>query len=169
MRICYVRHADHIDDKITKLGKKQIKLVVDQLAEENLQTIYCSPALRCLETAKLIADKLNLKIVIKSGLDERFKIQEVKNEEEKQANLNYLNYKFKTENKDIETCKDYIDRNFKVFEEIVGTHKSNDENILIVAHSSTLYALNAYICGLPKDGYIKWMRSGNCSKICYEK
>lgn len=167
IRIFFLRHGDAIDDKLTKLGKKQAKNIIPQLDYENITKIYCSPAKRCIETAKIISKKLNVEIEIINNLNERVKIKNPKNDIEKEVNENYLNYKYI--NKNYETCNTFINKCVHVFENIYSKHNNKNENILIIAHSSTVYALNAYINGIPSDGKIHWMRIGNCSKICYEK
>ena len=167
IRIFFVRHGDASDDKLTKLGKKQAKEITKQLNYENIKKIYCSPLKRCLETAKIISKKLNLEIEIINDLKERNKINNPKNNIEKEVNENYLNYNYI--NTKYDTCNAFINRSFDAFDKILENHKNRNENILIIAHSSTIYALNAYITGIPSDGNIVWIRAGNCSKICYEK
>jgi bisphosphoglycerate-dependent phosphoglycerate mutase len=107
-----------------------------------------------------------VKIEIIDELNERFNLKNPSSQEEIELNENYLNYNYKSKI-DLPTCKEFIDRNFIAFKKILNNVNETD-TILIVAHSCTLYALNAFICGIPNDGYIKWIRSGNCSKICYE-
>lgn len=165
-RIFFLRHGEANNDKLTSIGKKQAKKIVKQLDYENIAKIYCSPLDRCKQTADIIAKKLNLDVEIINDLKERTKILSPVNEQEKEVNENYLNYNYKNPNYD--TCFDHINRNFKAFNQIIDNHIDNDENILIIAHSSTIYALNAYICGIPENGKIHWMRVGNCSKVCYE-
>ena len=167
IRICFVRHGDAKNDNLTRLGKKQAKDAIKQLEYENIKKIYCSPLNRCIQTATIISKKLGLEIEIIEDLKERTKIRNPKTKEEYEVNENYLNYNYI--NKNHETCNTYINKSFKAFDYILSDHKGKDDNILIVAHSSTIYALNSYICGIPQDGNINWLRIGNCSKICYEK
>ena len=67
-----------------------------------------------------------------------------------------------------EGCKEYLTRTFMEFERMVKTHIEKDENIVIVAHSCTTYALSAFINGIKKDHDIVWSRIGNCSRLYFE-
>ena len=58
MKICFVRHGDNINDKLTKLGKLQAKIVCNDLNYENIAKIYVSPKRRTVDTAKIIAKLL---------------------------------------------------------------------------------------------------------------
>ncbi len=169
MKICFVRHGDNINDKLTRLGKQQAKLVCNDLCYENISKIYCSPMQRTMDTAKIIAKHLKLKnIEICSEITERQqpKNQTVEDPEIIKYNANYLNYTFS--NKNPEGCKEFCERIFKFLDRIIAEHKLKNENIVIVGHSSMAYVLNAYFTGLPKDNNLVWIRLGNCSKLCYE-
>ena len=82
MKIIYVHHAQRKignppgeNDDITKLGKKDAKLVAKLLKGAkakhiNIKSIYCSPFLRCKKTAKIINSKLGIPIVFDERLNE---------------------------------------------------------------------------------------------------
>ena len=169
MRIYFLRHgkANYKKDKLTQLGKKEAKMASLQFGHENIKKIYSSPALRCVQTAKIISKKLGVDFEIINEIHERNKIKNPLTETEIEVNDNYLNYNY--ENESYFTCKNYIDQNINAIKKLVEKHLINEENFLIIAHSSTAYALNAYINGIPRNGKIKWMKIGNCSKLCYEK
>ncbi len=169
MRICFVRHGDNINDKLTKLGKLQAKLVCNDLAYENICKIYVSPKQRTLDTAKIIAKHLKIDdIEICEDITERQQLRNLsaKDPEIVKYNENYLTYTYSNQNP--EGCKEFVDRIFKFLDRVIATHKNSNENILIVGHSSMAYVLNAYFTGLPKNEKLVWIRVGNCSKLCYE-
>ena len=169
MKICFVRHGDNINDKLTKLGKLQAKIVCNDLSYENICKIYVSPKQRTLDTAKIIAKHLKINdIEICDEITERQQLRDLNAEDPEiiKYNENYLTYTFS--NIFPEGCKEFVDRIFKFLDRIIETHKGNNENILIVGHSSMAYVLNAYFTGLPKDNKLVWIRVGNCSKLCYE-
>ena len=168
MVIGYVRHGEKSATGLTKLGRKQAKDVCKQLTE-NYVKIYCSPTARCHETAQIIAKQLKLPIEVCYEMHDRRGLTEPpKNEKEQEFYDNFLNYDYVDKGLGIETCKEYIDRNFREFQKIVDMHYVNNENVLIVAHSATLYCLNAFVSGIPDNHKIIWMRAGNCSKVLME-
>jgi len=82
MKIIYVHHGNRElgnppsqDDNITKLGKKDAKIVSELMlkskkAGTNFKCIYSSPYFRCKKTAKIINKKLNLPIIMDDRLNE---------------------------------------------------------------------------------------------------
>ncbi len=162
MKIIFVRHGETNikTGKLTRKGVSQIKDAAKYLKTEKIDMIYCSPKTRAIQSANILKEKLGIAdIKIEKNLTERQLLSE------EQAILykdfydkNYLNYDFDTDKFD--TCKDFIDRNFKAFKKIVSANKKG-ATILVVAHSSTLYAINAYINGIPKDNQIIWLQCSN--------
>ena len=166
MKIIFVRHGQTNlkTGKLTRKGISQIKDAAKYLKTEKVDAIYCSPKTRAVQSANILQEKLGISdIKIEKNLTER----ELLNEEQlilykNFYDENYLNYNFDTDKFD--TCKDFIDRNFKAFKKIISGNKK-DSTILIVAHSSTLYAINAYINGIPKDNKIIWLQCNNGAVI----
>ena len=165
MRVIFVRHGDHRNNKLTRVGRKQAKLVCHDLRYENIGKVFCSPCGRAVETANIISKKLGLdKPIVINALKEREKLEgEPKTMQEIEYMENYLNPEFSM--KHPEGCKEFLERSFKFLEEVAH---EDFESILIVGHSSFAYALSAYFVGLNKKGEVSWVRLGNCSKLCYE-
>lgn len=168
MVIMFVRHADDVNDVITERGRKRCELMIDYEEQFEFAKIYSSPAKRCVETAKELTKKFDVEIEIDNDLIEREKLigRVPKNEKEQAWYDNYLNPKFSFKNP--EGCKEFIDRTFRCFRKIVNNHFDKNENAIIVAHSGTTYALNAFVSGIRKGEDIKWMRVGNCAKLYFE-
>lgn len=176
MRICYIRHAkDKVgkdvifkgDTSLTMQGKRILKQTIEYYDKEKAVAIYTSPNKRAVQTAEIISKRYNIPVIVKEGLRERIKFDYVKgSEDEKIFWENYLNYNFQTDK--FESCKTYIDRNFEVFKEIVDLHDKKDENVILVGHSATLYALNTFFNGIPRNKQIKWMQCGNCCMVKFE-
>ncbi len=164
MKIVLLRHGESKNDKLTKLGKKQVKLVLNQLKSYDFKKILCSPQTRCIETAKIVSKHLKQSFQIEDNLKERWQLEHspVTKEEELWWN-NYLNYNFSTTLK--ESCKDYLDRNFKVFNFLKQNFCEND-SVLIVAHSATSYALLNYVVGVKNPIY--WTKIGNANFMVFE-
>lgn len=169
MKIIFVRHGDYKDNKLTKVGKKQARLSYYDLYYENIKKIYCSPLPRTIQTAEIIAKKLGIKEITK---EERLKEREhlrvdAKTEKQKLHNDNYLNAEFSMQNP--EGCKEFIQRIFSFLDQAISENIEQDNNLLIVGHSSTIYVINSYFTGIPENNQLVWLRLGNCSKIAYEK
>lgn len=60
------------DKPLTELGRSQSANLADKLAGHKIQVVYSSPLKRAYETAKIIADKLDIKqIIVEPDLIER--------------------------------------------------------------------------------------------------
>lgn len=168
MIIMFVRHADAENDKLTEFGKRQCEHLYEYKEEFVFSKIYSSPAKRCVDTAKVLSLKFNIEVVVDDMLKEREQLKSgvPKTKNEKLWYDNYLNPNF--ESKNPEGCKNYLERIFNVLNKIIKKHIAKNENVAIVAHSVTNYAISAFVNGLKKDEDIKWIRVGNCSQIYYE-
>ena len=126
MILMYVRHGDAEDDKLTELGKMQCELMTKQDDSFEFSKIYSSPLLRCLNTAKYLENKHGIETEIVQELIERNTLKRnPENESEKSWFDNYLNKDFS--NNDPEGCKDYLQRTYKVLDDIINKHKSKNE------------------------------------------
>ena len=168
MVVMFVRHAEDVNDVLTKRGKKQCEMMIDYDETYSFSKIYTSPAKRCVDTAKELNKKFNLEIVVEDRLIERQKLANnvPQNKEEQEWYDNYLNPEFSYKNP--EGCKEYLQRVFECLNDIIDKHSKNNENVIIVAHSGTMYALSAYVHGIKQGEDIKWVRVSNCAKIYFE-
>ncbi len=168
MIIMFVRHAEAKNDKLTKFGKEQLKMVAKERETFAFSKIYCSPLNRCVSTARVFQDKYGLDMEILEGIRDRQLIATKKpqNEDEQEWYDNYLNPMYSHENP--EGCKEYLARNFLQFKKIIDTHIDNNENVILVAHSGTFYSLLAYLNGIYKNKNINWYRLSTCGKVYFE-
>lgn len=169
MILMLIRHAEQENDKLTKLGKLQCKLALKDGEKVKFSKIYCSPANRCVETAKFFEKAYKIPVEICPELKERelLKNANPQTKTEKDWYKNYLNPEFSSKNP--EGCYEYLKRSFSLFDKLVKVHKPKNENVIIVAHSGTLYALSAFVHGIDKAKDITWMRMGACNKVYFEK
>lgn len=168
MIIKFIRHAESKNNKLTKFGKLQCKVAVKEKDAFKYEKIYCSPTARCVKTARYFQNKFKLPVEIVEGIKERelLRTKEPQTEDEKKWFDNYLNPMYSSENP--EGCKEYLARNFIEFERIINNHIDKNENVIIVAHSGTFYALMAYINGIQKNKNILWYRLGNMDSVYVE-
>lgn len=166
MIIMFVRHAEARQDKITGLGKKQCKLMCKQNEDYTFSKIYCSSVNRCRETASYLKQKYKLEIEYLDGVKDREVLNnDPQTKDEKEWYNNYLNKNFSHKNP--EGCKEFLDRNFNAFEKIINSHKGKNENVILVAHSCTFYAIQEYL-NSSKDEKINYSRLANCSRVYFE-
>lgn len=165
IKLIFIRHGEcnYNTGKLTLRGSMQIKGAIKYLSNEKIDAIYCSPRTRTLQTANIINSKINVPLFIIKELNERqaLTVAEKFLYKEEYDN-NYLNYNY--DNEKFETCKDFIDRCIIGLNKIISNAKNNS-TILICAHSSTLYGINAFINGIPKDNQIKWLQCSNGAVI----
>jgi broad specificity phosphatase PhoE len=117
---------------------------------------------RAKQTAEIIAKGLNLEVEVLKELDERMQVS-VDDEEALIIENNYFNYDYKNDR--IQTCRDFIEKNFVGFYKIMENHKEKNESVIVVAHSSTLYALATFVNGVPENRNIVWMQCSNCAVV----
>lgn len=160
MKIILIRHGQAYNDKLTSLGKKQIKLLKKQLKGYNFQKIYSSPTGRCLQSARILAGKKE--VIVCEGLDERFQLaHRPTNAEEQEWWDNYMTPQFFSS---VGECySDFLKRSYRVFDEIIKSESGHDA--VVLAHSATSYALYSYLAGSDK---VLWTRLGYGNMICFE-
>lgn len=83
MKLIFIRHGEtevnksgsthRTDDEagLTSKGKKQILDNLELLQSNEVQRIYCSPEKRAIQSAQILSEKLNLKLIILEELRER--------------------------------------------------------------------------------------------------
>lgn len=161
MKIIFIRHGETNlnTGKLTLRGVRQIKSALRYIKDEKISAIYCSPRTRALQTANILNDKFKAPLFILKELNER---QQLTHSQRiafmKEFDEHYLDYNYQTE--DFETCKDFIDRTTEGLTKIKEKHLQ-DQTVIIAAHSSTLYAINTFVTGIPKDGKIRWLQCSN--------
>ncbi len=65
------RQQGHLDSNLSDLGKLQAQAIASALARVTFNALYSSDLVRAFETAKIIANRSNLRITIDSRLRER--------------------------------------------------------------------------------------------------
>ncbi|TKC35414.1 hypothetical protein EI555_005468 [Monodon monoceros] len=153
------------DAPITVFGCMQARLVGEALLESNtiIDHVYCSPSLRCVQTAynilKGLQQENHLKIRVEPGLFEWTKWVAgntlpawIPPSELAAANLSVdTTYRPHIPVGKLvvsESYDTYISRSFQVTKEIISECKSKGNNILIVAHASSLEACTCQLQGL---------------------
>ena len=163
MRIYFMRHGDYREKSLNSLGKKQVKYSSRYLSNCNIVSIYSSPLTRCMESALIVNKLLKKDIIVDDRLKEREKIASMRTSDDEKWFKNYLNVNYSS--KKPEGAKQFFSR-IKEFVLDIKEKHSEEENILVVGHSSTLYALAAYFYNVVDEAV--WMAMGNGSIVCFE-
>lgn len=166
MVIMFVRHGDANEKGLTELGKHQCELMCEGEEKYKFSKIYCSSVERCKLTAEYLKNYFNIEVEYFDKLRDREVLSDApQNEQEQLWYDNYLNKNFSS--KSPEGCKEFLERNFNVFDEIIKNHKNKNENVILVAHSCTFYAIQEYF-NKTAGSEINYYRLSNCAKVYFE-
>lgn len=169
MKIIFIRHGDYNPktEKLTLLGKLQMLFVRKYLENERIDLVLSSPKLRALEGAKILNKKWDVPLLISRDLREREILITDDDKLRERYQENYFD--MTDESEEYETCKAFVDRTIKGISDAIKSNKSA-KTIVVMAHSSTLYALSAMVNGTEEKDKIKWMQCncGACIKFHLE-
>ncbi|XP_067897428.1 ubiquitin-associated and SH3 domain-containing protein A-like isoform X2 [Heterodontus francisci] len=184
-RIGGTKDYEH-DAPLSSCGIFQSRLIGEAIRENELkiQYVYCSPALRCVQTAHYILEALQLghkgNIRVEPGLFEWTKwegeraipnfmsVTELK-EAEYSVDMNYSVHIPVSGLIRSETYEDYVNRCSSVMKAIVDNCRDEAGNILLVAHASTLDCCTRPLLGLPpKDSkeFVQMVRKIPALGLC---
>ena len=135
---------------LTEKGIEQAKKAAKLLKNEAIQIIFSSPSLRCLQTAKIIAERLGKQIILDEKLREvDFGIFEGLSLEEARRKYPEI-YEARLKDKwnfripKGESYKDAAERFLEFLKEIEGKY----ESVLCVTHVTVIKVILKVLCGL---------------------
>jgi len=155
--IYFVRHGESEGNKnrihqdkdvpLSREGKRQARVLAKRLKEKGIEIIYSSPYLRAKQTAKIIAEKLNVPIKYLEDLKERRSPSELNGlryddpkalriKEIISKNESRLNWKFSDE----ESLSEVLARAKKV-ENYLLKQQSKFQNILCISHVKIMFMI----------------------------
>lgn len=170
MKIYVIRHGQTDWNLINKIqGQKDIVLnktgiiqaenIRNEIEKYDFDLIICSPLKRARQTAEIINQNKNIKIIYDKSLIERG----LGSFEETQANFDenpVYNLKINLEINNIETAKEFYDRVSKLLDYIKNNFK--DKKILLVTHGGTVRAIETYFFGTDDNGNMPPETLNNC-------
>uniref|UniRef100_A0A3P9PGK9 Ubiquitin associated and SH3 domain containing Bb n=1 Tax=Poecilia reticulata TaxID=8081 RepID=A0A3P9PGK9_POERE len=153
-----------MDAPITVFGSTQARLVGEALLESNtmIDFVYCSPSLRCVQTAQNILKGLQqdgkLKVRVEPGLFEWTKWVSGNSMPAwiPPTDLAAANFSVDTAYRPLipankltvsESYENYMSRSYQVTKDILSDCKNTGNNVLIVAHASSLEACTRQLQG----------------------
>ncbi len=154
------------DNKLNETGKEQALITKEKLKNEEIDLIICSPLIRAKETANIINEGRNLKIIYDDRLIER-DFGEFEGEYIKNYNVDeFWSYNTNKEYKKAENIRVFLKRIYNFLDDIKEKYK--EKNILLVAHAGVSVAVKCYFDGIPKDDKLVEIRLKNCEFAKYE-
>lgn len=152
------------DIELNSKGIEQAYQTKENLKEEKIDLIFCSPLKRAKQTANIINEERNVPIIY----DERLlEICYGENEGKIQDEFDYngfWNVINTHEYKDAENVNSLIKRVENFMNEL---KERKEENVLIVTHNGVCRAINVYFYGVPEDNNLIKLGIKNCEIVEY--
>lgn len=147
------------DIGLNDVGIKQAYEAKKKFNMLNIDLIMCSPLERTKQTAQIINEDKNLDVIYKKELIER-DLGDLEGKSCGTEKGDIYNY-YKNESKmKIEPVVELCNRINKLLEDIKNNYKNN--TILLVTHSGTARAIEAYFYGIDKQGELPPEDLKNC-------
>ena len=177
MNIYYVRHGQtdwnklrkmqgRTDNPLNEVGIEQARKTRDLLKDEKIDLIICSPLRRTIETANIINEGRNIKIIKDEGFIERDfgKYEKALRDEIPYDDI--WDYKKDIDMGSGEKMSEILSRIKNSLDRVINTYYP--KNVLIVAHGGIGRAVKCYFEGLPKDTCLSNLEPDNCEILKYE-
>lgn len=151
------RFAGSINPELSEGGIFQARRLAERLADDEIAAVYCSPLIRTVQTAEILALPHDLQPIHRDGLREighghweGMERAEVENRfSEEYASWNQDPYTFAPLGG--EAGVNVIARSLPIIRSIVLAHQG--QNVLIVSHKATLRLLISSLLGFDGRGY----------------
>jgi len=151
------RFAGAVDVELSDQGKFQAEQLAARLADDSIAAVYCSPMIRTIQTATILAAPHNLALIQREGLREinhghweGMRRADVETQfPEEYAAWEEDPLTFAPQNG--EAGVNVIARALPVIREIVLEHRG--QNVLIVSHKATLRLIISSLLGFDGRGY----------------
>lgn len=152
------------DIELNDKGIEQAYKTKENLKEENIDLIFCSPLKRAKQTANIINEDRNVPIIYDDRLLE---ICYGENEGKIHDEFNYedvWNINGSCQYKDAENVNSLIKRVDEFLKELKNR---KEENILIITHNGVCRAINVHFNGIPEDNNLVKLGINNCEVVKY--
>ncbi len=151
------RYVGSTDVPISESGFVQVGQLAERLSSHSISLCYCSPLLRCRQTAEVLKGQINCDIVIEHGLAEvdfgRWELAtfaeicERDPDKVDQWSTNVLDFTFP----DGENSQNFYNRVLSQVEMIAGC---GEDSVLVVSHGGVIRAMICILLGLSFENYI---------------
>ena len=151
--------------ELNEKGIQQAEIIRDYLKEESIDLILCSPLKRAIQTAEIINQGRDIKMIIDERISERdFGEFESLPSEDFDFNA-FWSYKKNLKYNKAENIKDFFKRVYNFLDNIKNEHAG--KRILIVAHAGISIPIKCYFDGVPDDETLLPLCLDNCEIARY--
>ena len=152
----YKRH------ELNEKGIKQAEETIDYLKNEQIDLILCSPLKRAMQTAEIINQERNIKMIIEERISER-DFGEFEGMPNTDFDFNaFWSYKRNLKYDRAENIKDFFRRVYVFLDSIKNEYEG--KRILIVAHGGISIPIKCYFEGIPDMETLLPLCLENCER-----
>lgn len=162
------RYIGQIDIPLSEEGVHQARLLQTELARQELAAVFCSDLMRSIDTAKIITEKLNIKLTIRRELREismgdwegkTFReIAQAYPAEYAKRGENIVSYR-------IHGAESFAECQSRILAAFTGIINVTQENILIVGHAGINRLLLCHLLGMPMENLFHISQDYGCMNI----
>ena len=150
--------------QLTDLGRQQAAEMAEKVAATNVSLILCSPLERARDTARIVAGRTGVPVMMEPRLIEQdFGAYEGRSVEDEEYRTNRENLFFRFPGG--ETTAQLIARAYAVLEDV--QRKYRDRSVLLVTHGCLCRAARTYFVEVPPGGFYKFYMN-NCDLLEFE-
>ncbi len=162
------RFGGHSPTPLSELGIKQAEITANALAKEKIHAIYSSDLHRAVQTAKPLAELLDLPIIKTSAFRER-KVGVLEGKTFDESKAQYPKDYYALINRDVhhiitggESYRQLLKRATTALHEVLRTH--HGENIVVFSHTGAICFLTLYLLGAihRQTKTTPWLVTSNC-------
>lgn len=153
------------DIELNDKGIQQAETTRDSLKEERIDLILCSPLKRAIQTAEIINQGRNIRMIIDERVSER-DFGEFEGMSNTDFDFNaFWSYKQNLKYDKAENIKDFFRRVYNFLDNIKNEYAG--KRILIVAHGGISIPVKCYFEGIPNVETLLPLCLGNCGVAKY--
>lgn len=156
-----------VDNLLNDEGINQARKGIEIIKNTDIDLIICSTLTRAKQTADILNENRNVKIIYDSRIAER---NYGEYEGRKTAEVNFTEFFEYYKNKPCrngESIQDLFNRIYSFLDDLKQNY-NNYNRILLVSHGDVSRAINCYFNGIPEDGNVQNLMINNCEFVEYD-
>lgn len=153
------------DIELNEKGIEQAETIRVSLKEERIDLILCSPLKRAIQTAEIINQGKNIRMIIDERLSER-DFGEFEGMFKKDFNYNaFWSYKQNLKYDEAENITEFFRRVYDFLDSVKKEYEG--KRVLIVAHAGVSIPVKCYFEGIPNQECLSSLHLENCEVVKY--
>ena len=147
-------------------GIEQAQITSQNLRNEKIDLIICSPLKRADQTAQIINEGRNIPLIYDERISER-DYGELEGTKKEDFDLKgFWSYKSNYNYDRAENIRDFFERVYIFLDSVKKDYK--DKNVLLVCHGGISMPIECYFNGIPEDDNLLKLELENCEIIKYD-